>query len=51
MDYGLGSGFFSVCLGGASMVVYGSYIDDNVDIPSSAFNTAFLILVRLYWQQ
>lgn len=37
----LGQAFFSVCLGGASMVVYGSYIDDSIDIPSSAVNTAF----------
>lgn len=36
----LGQAFFTVSLGGAGMVVYGSYIRDDVDIPSSAFNTA-----------
>lgn len=36
----LGMAFFTVCLGGAAMVVYGSYLGPNVDIPSSAINTA-----------
>lgn len=35
----LGQAFFSVCLGGASMVVYGSYLKDDVDIPSAAVST------------
>ncbi|SDK47760.1 sodium-dependent transporter [Natronincola ferrireducens] len=37
----LGQAFFTVSLNGAGMVVYGSYIDKNLDIPSSAINTAF----------
>ncbi|RKD31222.1 sodium-dependent transporter [Thermohalobacter berrensis] len=35
----LGQSFFTVCLGGAAMVVYGSYLKKDEDIPSSAFNT------------
>lgn len=35
----LGQSFFTVCLGGAAMVVYGSYLKPSEDIPSSAFNT------------
>ncbi|WP_291578803.1 sodium-dependent transporter [Clostridium sp. UBA6640] len=37
----LGQAFFTVSLNGAGMVVYGSYIKKDVDIPSSAINTAF----------
>lgn len=37
----LGMAFFTVCLGGAAMLVYGSYLKDDEDIPSSAINTAF----------
>ncbi|MCX7828860.1 MAG: sodium-dependent transporter [Thermanaerothrix sp.] len=37
----LGMAFFTVCLGGAAMLVYGSYLKDGEDIPSSAMNTAF----------
>lgn len=37
----LGQAYFSVSLGGASMVVYGSYLKDDTDIPSSALSTAF----------
>jgi NSS family neurotransmitter:Na+ symporter len=36
----LGQAFFTVALGGAAMLVYGSYLKDDQDIPSSAFNTA-----------
>lgn len=36
----LGQAFFTVCLGGAAMLVYGSYLKRNEDIPFSAFNTA-----------
>ncbi len=36
----LGQAFFTVSLGGAGMVVYGSYLKKDVDIPSSALNTA-----------
>lgn len=36
----LGQAFFTVSLGGSGMVVYGSYISDDVDIPNSAINTA-----------
>jgi NSS family neurotransmitter:Na+ symporter len=32
----LGQAFFSVSLSGAGMVVYGSYLGDDMDIPSSA---------------
>jgi NSS family neurotransmitter:Na+ symporter len=37
----LGMAFFTVCLGGAAMLVYGSYLGDGEDIPSSAVNAAF----------
>ncbi|AKL97272.1 Na+-dependent transporter SNF family [Clostridium aceticum] len=37
----LGQAFFTVSLNGAGMVVYGSYADKNLDIPSSAVNTVF----------
>lgn len=37
----LGQAFFTVSLNGSGMVVYGSYIKKDVDIPSSAINTAF----------
>ncbi len=37
----LGQAFFTVSLNGAGMVVYGSYISKDLDIPSSAINTAF----------
>jgi len=36
----LGQSFFTVSLGGAAMLVYGSYLDDDSDIPVSAFQTA-----------
>jgi NSS family neurotransmitter:Na+ symporter len=36
----LGQAFFSVSLSGAGMVVYGSYLQKDTDIPSSAINTA-----------
>lgn len=36
----MGQAFFTVSLGGAGMVVYGSYIGDDMDIPNSALNTA-----------
>ena len=36
----LGQAFFTVSLNGCGMVVYGSYINDKFDIPSSAFSTA-----------
>lgn len=35
----LGQAFFTVSLGGAAMLVYGSYLDEQADIPSSAFKT------------
>lgn len=35
----LGQAFFTVSLGGAGMVVLGSYLQDDVNIPSSAFQT------------
>ncbi|MGF7185878.1 NSS family neurotransmitter:Na+ symporter [Desulfitispora alkaliphila] len=41
----LGQAFFSVALGGAGMLVYGSYLRDDQDIPSSAFNTAFFTTI------
>lgn len=37
----LGQAFFTVSLGGAAMLVYGSYLKQDEDIPSSAINTAF----------
>jgi NSS family neurotransmitter:Na+ symporter len=36
----LGQAFFTVSLGGAGMVVYGSYINDDHDIPVSAIYTS-----------
>ncbi|MCD6122564.1 MAG: sodium-dependent transporter [Spirochaetales bacterium] len=36
----LGQAFFTVSLGGAGMVVYGSYLKKDVNIPSAALNTA-----------
>ena len=36
----LGQAFFSVSLTGAGMVVYGSYLRKDVDIPRAAFHTA-----------
>lgn len=36
----LGTAFFTVCLGGAAMLVYGSYLSPQENIPSSAINTA-----------
>lgn len=36
----LGMAFFTVCLGGAAMLVYGSYLKPEEDIPASAINTA-----------
>ncbi|MBI6013332.1 sodium-dependent transporter, partial [Clostridium perfringens] len=35
----LGQAFFTVSLNGCGMVVYGSYINDKFDIPSSAIQT------------
>jgi NSS family neurotransmitter:Na+ symporter len=35
----LGQSFFTVSLGGAAMLVYGSYLDDDSDIPSSTMYT------------
>ena len=37
----LGQAFFTVSLGGAAMLVYGSYLKDTEDVPSSAMHTAF----------
>ncbi|GAB6158529.1 sodium-dependent transporter [Desulfotomaculum varum] len=37
----LGQAFFTVSLGGAAMLVYGSYLRETEDIPSSALHTAF----------
>ncbi len=36
----LGQAFFTVSLNGCGMVVYGSYINEKFDIPSSALSTA-----------
>ncbi len=41
----LGQAFFTVSLGGAAMLVYGSYLKPNEDIPSSAINTAFFTTI------
>ncbi|WP_204702290.1 sodium-dependent transporter [Halanaerobacter jeridensis] len=35
----LGQAFFTVSLGGAAMLVYGSYLDEDADIPASALQT------------
>ena len=39
--YALGQAFFSLSLAGSGMVVYGSYLKRDIDIPSCAKNTAF----------
>jgi len=38
----LGQAFFSVSLTGAGMLVYGSYLNEDFDIPSGALNTVTL---------
>jgi NSS family neurotransmitter:Na+ symporter len=38
----LGQAFFSVSLTGAGMLVYGSYLRDDFDIPNAALNTVTL---------
>lgn len=38
----LGQSFFTVGLSGSALLVYGSYIDDDVDIPGSVFHTCIL---------
>ena len=38
----LGQAFFTVSLGGASMLVYGSYLGQDADIPFSAVSTVIL---------
>jgi NSS family neurotransmitter:Na+ symporter len=44
----LGQAFFTVGLGGASMVVYGSYLKKDIDLPSAAVKTvAFDTLAAL----
>ncbi|MCY6371607.1 sodium-dependent transporter [Clostridium ganghwense] len=35
----LGQAFFTVSLTGSALVVYGSYLNDEIDIPNSAINT------------
>lgn len=40
--YALGQAFFSLSLAGNGMLVYGSYLKKNVDVPSAALRTAFL---------
>lgn len=37
----LGQAFFSVSIGGAGQLVYGSYLSDDIDIPSAAKNVVF----------
>lgn len=39
--FALGQAFFSLSLAGSGMVVYGSYLKKDVDIPSCAKNTTF----------
>ena len=38
--YALGQAFFSLSLAGSGMIVYGSYLKRDIDIPGSAKNTA-----------
>ncbi|WP_042272214.1 sodium-dependent transporter [Faecalimicrobium dakarense] len=38
--YALGQAFFSLSLAGSGMVVYGSYLKRDIDVPSCARNTA-----------
>jgi len=39
--YALGQAFFSLSLAGNGTIVYGSYLKDDIDIPSCAKNVAF----------
>lgn len=38
----LGQAFFTVGLSGSALLVYGSYLDKDIDIPSSVFHTCVL---------
>ncbi len=40
--YALGMAFFTLSLGGAAMLVYGSYMPDHTDVPRAARQTAWL---------
>lgn len=40
--YALGMAFFTLSLGGAGMLVYGSYMPEKTDIPKTAWQTAAL---------
>ncbi len=39
--YAMGQAFFSLSVAGNGTLIYGSYLDDNADIPASARNVAF----------
>ncbi|WP_125152052.1 sodium-dependent transporter [Clostridium rectalis] len=41
----LGQAFFSVSLNGAGMVVYGSYLKDDIDIPKAAIQVAIFDVI------
>lgn len=43
--YALGMAFFTLSLGGAAMLVYGSYMPEETDIPQTALQTAGLDLL------
>ncbi len=43
--YALGQAFFSLSLAGNGMLVYGSYLKNDVDIPSAAIKTAIFDLI------
>ncbi|CEM62762.1 sodium-dependent transporter [Treponema phagedenis] len=43
--YALGMAFFTLSLGGAAMVVYGSYMPEETDVPKTARQTAGLDLL------
>lgn len=38
----LGQAFFTVGVSGSALLVYGSYLDDNINIPHSVFHTCLL---------
>ena len=45
----LGQAFFSLSLAGSGMVVYGSYLKDDINIPKAAVQTAIFSSLVLYY--
>lgn len=40
LDYGHGTGLFSLSITGSGMIVYGAYLDKSADIPAASLRTA-----------